>query len=149
MQCLPFDESLFTLNELDRIIKKTRASSSPCPLDQMTYLVFKRCPSLATALLDVFNMCWSLQMVPPHWMMGVIRLIPKGAATEAPHLLSSFRPIALTSSVGKLFTSLLKDRWLKFMVENNFLNTSVQKAFLPGIPGCLEQYQNVRRISSV
>ena len=142
----PFHESLFTLNELDRIIKKTRASSSPSPLDQMTYLVFKRCPSLATALLDLFNMCWSLQMVPPHWRMGVIHLIPKGAATEAPHLPSSFRPIALTSCVGKLFTSLLKDRWLKFMVENNFLDTSVQKAFLPGIPGCLEQYQKLMTI---
>ena len=29
------------------------------------------------------------------------------------------------------------------MVENNFLDTSVQKAFLPGIPGCLEQYQKL------
>ena len=124
-------------------IKKTMSSSSPCPHDQVPYLVFKRCPSLATALLDLFNTCWRLQSVPSPWKMGVIRLIPKSAASQDPHLPSNFRPIALTSCVGKLFTSLLKSRWLQFMVANNFLDSSVQKAFLPGIPGCFEQYQKL------
>ena len=68
---------------------------------------------------------------------------PKSAASQDPHLLSNFRPIALASCVGKLFTSLLKSRWLQFMVANNFLDLSVQKAFLPGIPGCFEQYQKL------
>ena len=28
-------------------------------------------------------------------------------------------------------------------VDNNYLDTSVQKAFLPGVPGCLEQYRKL------
>ena len=28
-----------------------------------------------------------------------------------------------------------------FVVANNFFDSSVQKAFLPGTPGCFEQYQ--------
>ena len=76
--------------------------------------------------------------MPSPWKMGVIRLISKSAAIQDPHLLSNFRPIALTSCVGKLFTTLMKNRWLQFMVANNYLDSSVQKAFLPGIPGCLE-----------
>ena len=120
--------------------------SSPSPLDQVPYLVFKRCPSLGPALLDLFNTCWRLRTVPPPWKKGVIRLIPKADASNSPHLPSNFRPIALTSCIGKLFTTLLKDRWLQFMVGNNYLDTSVQKAFLPNISGCLEQYQKLQSI---
>ena len=140
---VPFNDSLFVQGELDIAIKKTKSSSSPGPHDQVPYLVFKRCPSLTKALLDLFNICWRLQSVPSLWNMGVIRLIPKSAASQDPHLPSDFRPIALTSCVGKLFTTLMKNRWLQFMVANNYLNSSVHKAFLPGIPGCLEQYQKL------
>ena len=140
---VPFNDSLFVQGELDIAIKKTKSSSSPSPHDQVPYLVFKRCPSLTKALLDLFNMCWRLQSVPSLWKMGVIRLIPKSAASQDPHLLSNFRPIALTLCVGKLFTTLMKNRWLQFMVANNYLDSSVQKAFLPGIPGCLEQHQKL------
>ena len=73
----------------------------------------------------------------------MIRLIPKVAASEDPLSPSNFHPIALTSCVGKLFTSLLKNRWLSFITTNGYLDTSIQKAFLPGTPGCLEQYQKL------
>ena len=80
------------------------------------------------------------------WKEGVIRLIPKASARENPTDPGNFRPIALTSCVGKLFTSLLKNRWLKFMISNGYLDTSVQKAFIPGVPGCLEQYEKLSAI---
>ena len=74
------------------------------------------------------------------WKQGAIHLIPKASAEEDPSEPSHFRPIALTSCVGKLFTTILKDRWQRFMVLNGYLDTTVEKAFLPGIPGCLDQY---------
>ena len=48
--------------------------------------------------------------------------------------------------MGKLFTTVLKNRWLRFMTLNGYLVTTVQKAFLPGIPGCLEQYEKLMAI---
>ena len=41
----------------------------------------------------------------------------------------SFRPIALRSCLGKIFTLLVKRRWDTFLASNTLLNTSVQKAF--------------------
>ena len=109
-------------------------------------MVFKKCPSLGPALLDLFNSYWREHRVPGLWKQRVVHLIPKAAAAENPHSPANFHPIALTSCVGKLYTTLLKDRWLRFMLVNNYLNTSVQKAFIPGIPGCFEQYRELLTI---
>ena len=133
-----FNEELMSIDEIQAAISKTRSQSSPSPVDQIPYLVFKRCPSLIPALLDLFNSCWCAGIIPSHWKQGVIRLIPKATAKEDPKDPSNFRPIALTSCVGKLFTTVLKNRWLTFMITNGYLDTVVQKAFLPGTPGCLQ-----------
>ena len=77
----------------------------------MSYKIFKRCPALLPALVDLYNACWQSQAVPLAWKQGVIKLIPKQSAADNPAEPSNFRPIALTSCVGKVFTSILKDRW--------------------------------------
>ena len=122
------------------MIAKSKSKSSPSPIDQVSYEVFKKCPSLALALADLFSLCWKLGEVPSGWKCAVIKLIPKTDASNDPANPSNFRPIALTSCVGKFFITILKNRWLSFVTSNNYLDTSVQKAFLPGVPGCLEQY---------
>ena len=77
------------------------------------------------------------------WKLGVLRLIPKKAASSNPAEPSNFRPIALTSCVSKLYTSILKNRWLQYMVANQFLDTYTQKTFMKNIPGCTEQYHKL------
>ena len=107
-------------------------------MDGISYLIFKRCPALLASLVELFNCCWSQQSVPHEWKYGVIKLIPKqGAETHRDHP-SFFRLIALTSCVGKLYTNILKDRWTSYLVANKYWSTTSQKAFLPGVPGCLE-----------
>ena len=140
---MPFNTDPLSIEEIQNTIRKVRGGSTPSPLDQVPYLVFQKCPSLHRALGDLFNMCWRLGKVPIGWKQGVIRLIPKAAAKEDPATPSNFRPIALTSCVGKLFTSVMKNRWLTFMTSNGYLDTSIQKAFLPGVSGCLEQYHKL------
>lgn len=97
----PFDEGPLTVEELKKVIKRARVSSSPSSLDQLTYLVIRRCPSLHPTLLDVHNQCWEQHIVLRSWKEGVIRLIPKPAAKDAPLFPGNFRPIALTSCVGR------------------------------------------------
>ena len=137
---VPMDTDPFTLEEVEAVISRTCPNSSPSPLDQVPYTVLKRCRSLMPALLHLYNTCWSNQVAPQAWKVGTIQLIGKSKAKQDPSQPSHFRPIALTPCIGKVFTSLLKLRWLSYMLSNGYLGTSTQKAFVDGISGCTEHH---------
>ena len=48
--------------------------------------------------------------------MSVIRLIRKDSAEENLKEVANFHPIALTSCIGKVFNTILKNRWLAYML---------------------------------
>ena len=81
-----------------------------------------------------------MSTVPSQWKTASVKLIGKQAAQDDPTLPSNFRPIALTSCVGKLFTTILCRRWLSFMLSNKYLDKGIQKAFMPRTPGCIEHH---------
>ena len=95
--------------ELLAAIKHTKSTSSPSPFDQITYTVFKQCRSLGKALLNLFNCCWSQAVIPPEWKLAAIKTVGKSSALKDPTMPANFCPIALTSCVGKLFTTILKN----------------------------------------
>ena len=140
------DMGPITREELSYVIKRSRASSSPSPLDQISYSIFKRCPSLHPALLDLFNRVVMEGVIPSAWKVAAVKLIPKGAASQDPSSPANFRPIALTPTISKLFSGILKDRWLCYMKGNNYLNSNLQKAFLPTIPGVTEHQAKLASI---
>ena len=73
--------------------------------------------------------------VPSSWKVAAIKLIPKSSAQEDPSSPGNFRPIALTPVV---LSGILKDRWLRHMRANGYLDSDLQKAFLPTTPGVVE-----------
>ena len=133
MDCSPF-----SIQEVSQVLKRIKATSAPSPFDRVGYIVFKKCPALIPALVSLFNLCWVLSGVPHQRRTAAIKLIPKGPAAENASDPANFRPIVLTPCVGKIFTTLLRNWWLKFMLLNKYFNPSLQKAFLPNIPGCTE-----------
>ena len=135
-----------TREELARVVKKSRSSSSPSPIDQISYTIFKRCPSLHPALLDLFNRVLMEGAVPSAWKLAAVKLIPKGTASQDPTSPANYRPIALTPTISKLFSGIMKDRWLGHMKSNNYLNPILQKAFLPTIPGVTEHQAKLASI---
>ena len=62
--------------------------------------------------------------------MAAIKLIAKPSAMDKPTSPSSFRPTALTSCIGKLFSTILRNRWIDYMIDNRFLDHSIQKVFM-------------------
>ena len=71
-----------------------------------------------------------------------VHCAPVGEAKTAdnPTNPSNFCPITLASCISKVFTSLVKKRWLLHMVNNHFLNTATKKAFSNGVLGCSEHH---------
>lgn len=135
-----FNMSDISEEEISHVIRCSKSGSSASPLDGIGYKILKRCPSLLPALLDLFDTCWSTASVPQAWKQAVVRLIPKGSAASNSSDPVNFRPIALTPCVGKLFTSILRNRFLPFMLQNGYMDTNVQKAFVNGLPGCTEHH---------
>ena len=134
------DSTPFTASEIKRVIKGMKARSAPSPFDRVGYVIFKKCPSLVPALVHLFNICWTQSFIPCEWKTAAVKLIAKESAGKDPSNPAHFRPIALTPCVGKIFTTLLRNRWLHYMLANGYLDSSLQKAFMPTIPGCTEHH---------
>ena len=52
--------------------------------------------------------------------------------------INQFRPMSLLHVEGKIFFSVMASRLTKYLTENGYINTSVQKGGIPGVSGCLE-----------
>ena len=102
-----FDDSDISIHDVQQSIRKPRLSSAPSPLDQIPYVIFKKCPSLHAALLSLFQECWKSCRVPDDWKIGVVKLIPKSTTVEDPRNPANYRTIALTSCVSNLVSCLL------------------------------------------
>ena len=48
------------------------------------------------------------------------------------------RPISLLNVEGKIFFGFIAKRMTRFVINNGYVNTSIQKAGVPGFPGCIE-----------
>ena len=81
-----------TYQEITKIIRRIKASGSPCPLDQISIIVFKRCPYLCSYLQLVFKKISCTGQIPSMWKKAVTILIyKKGEQNDA----QNFRPITL------------------------------------------------------
>lgn len=110
--------SPFTEEELAQAIRRAQLRKSPGP-DGITHEMLKHLgPVARRALLEVLNRSWLDGAVPSEWRAATVVPIPK--ASKDKRLLSSYRPIALTSCVGKLAERLLLAR-LEFLAEDRKL----------------------------
>ena len=95
-----------TYQQVTNIIRKIKASGSPCPLDQISIICFKRCPFLRSYLTDLIHAVWSSGSIPSEWKKACTILIHKKGDTSVP---SNFRPITLENIPLKVFTSCLRN----------------------------------------
>ena len=112
-----------------------KASGSPCPLDKISIIPFKRCPYLRSYITAIFNVIWQSGEIPADWKRACTVLVHKKGDASDP---SNFRPITLESVPLKIFTSCLRDSIFAFLKANGFVEHQIQKGFLPNISGTLE-----------
>ena len=78
-----------------------KASGSPCPLDQLSIISFKRCSYLRTYITELICAVWLSGVVSTEWKKACTILIHKKGEANDP---SNFRPITLESIPLKIFT---------------------------------------------
>ncbi|XP_062272394.1 LOW QUALITY PROTEIN: uncharacterized protein LOC133978067 [Scomber scombrus] len=123
-----------SLKEVEEVIKAARSSSTPGP-SGVPYLVYKRCPELLRHLWKTLKVIWRRGRVVDQWRCAEGVWIPK---EENSRNIDQFRTISLLSVEGKVFFSIVSRRLTEYLLKNNYIDPSVQKGGVPGVPGCLK-----------
>ena len=138
-----FDLDPPSYQQVTNIIRRTKASGSPYPLDQLSILRFKRCPFLRTYLTDLIRAVWLSGTIPSEWKKACTILIHKKGHTNTPY---TFRPITLETIPLKVFTSCLRNAMYSFLTVNNFIEHNIQKGFTPNMSGTFEHTAQMANI---
>jgi hypothetical protein len=78
-------------------------------------------------LLTLFNKCWISGIVPELWRRSIINPIPKSSSADR-RIPMNYRGISLTSSVYKIYCSIINER-LQHWTENHDLINDEQNGF--------------------
>ena len=103
--------------------------------DQISIIPFKRCPILRTQLWRLLSKWWTEKYIPTIWKSAVAVLIYKKDSPDNPE---NFRPIVLEPVMLKVFTSAIRNKIFKFVRDNKYIETNIQKGFWPGLSGTVE-----------
>lgn len=133
-----------TLKELLRITRRKRNGAAP-GFNSLTYVPYKKCRVIMEYVHMIGCRIFKARDIPADWAEAFVILLAKSDKLD---VVSEFRPIALTCTIGKIFFSCIANRLQKFMIKNTYINREIQKGFLSGISGCLEHsfalYQALR-----
>ena len=128
-----FDMGPIRPRDIKSVLSKKKPSSSPGG-DGILNGHLKHLESTHHFLATLFTKTLLTSPTPwEGWGSSSIVLIHKAGDTGDP---ANFRPIALTSCVGKVFHQILSDRITGFLVSNGYIDSETQKAFLHKISGC-------------
>ena len=112
-----------------------KTSGSPCPLDQISIICYKRCPYLRSYLTAIIEEIWKKKVIPPTWKKAITILIPKKGSTNNQ---GNFCPITLKTVTLKILTSALRNKVFQFLSSNNYIETNNQKGRVNGVSGTFE-----------
>ena len=129
-----FDGGEIKMNEVSQFLKKTRNKSAPGP-NGIPYLLYKRCPGVQKLLYNRLKIAWRSRCVDREWQKAEGVFIPKEKDSVN---INQFRPISLLNVEGKIFFAVLAKRLTDFAIRNEYIDRSLQKGGVPGVPGCIE-----------
>lgn len=116
----------FSMEELNVALASCNRSSSPGP-DGISYRLLCNLGDRArSALLEVFNESWRDGTVPREWKTS--RLVALLKPGKSPLELTSYRPIALASCVGKLMERMILAR-LEWFLERHRIYPDAMAGF--------------------
>ena len=122
-------EEEITKTEMMRAIREA-SNGKAAGEDDIPYELVKNLGPLALEmLLQLYRKCWRGEGIPNIWRVAVIKTLLK--ADKDPKDPVSYRPISLTSCLGKILEKIVANR-LIYVLENRGLLTENQAGFRPG-----------------
>lgn len=118
---------LITIDELKYAITHMRSGATGP--DDFHILMAKNAPeNILTIMLDIFNKIWISGIFPEVWK--TVFIIPLLKPNKNPRILDNYRPISLSSVIGKIFEKILNRR-LIWLLESRGLLADNQCGFRP------------------
>ena len=109
-----------TKTELERAISESKMNKAAGE-DDLPYELLKHLgPKAKGMILHIFNRCWSGEELPTMWRTAIIKPLLKEG--KDPKETVSYRPISLTSCLGKIFEKIVADRLMCIMEQRNLIN---------------------------
>ena len=111
----------FSEEEVLIAVKRLKRHKAPGPdgLPPVVFKLFNNC--LISHLTTLFNSILSTETFPEAWSLGAIKPIYKKGDKSIP---SNYRGITLLNVMGKIFTSIIRDRISNWAESNGKLNES-------------------------
>ena len=123
----PETDRMITFAELEAALDTTK-NSSPGE-DNIPYILLKNLDKeRKSELLQIYNQCYMIEY-PEKWKQGLIIPIPKPKKDKT--LVSSYRPISLLPTIGKVFEKIVQKR-LNYILERNNTFSKSQCGFRKG-----------------
>ncbi|XP_076047375.1 uncharacterized protein LOC143028907 [Oratosquilla oratoria] len=105
----------------------TRATRKSPGANNVTYPLLRHLPHpLQKALLAIYNKCWREGVVPKAWKHAIVVPIPK--AGKRRNQIANYRPVSLTSHIGKIYERIVLNR-LQHHVETRGELPKLQAGF--------------------
>ena len=114
---ISFNQSPPSYEKVTNVICRMKSSGSPCPLDKISIIFFKRCSCLRSFLNDIVSPIWESGQIPAEWRKAGTVVVHKKGSSDDP---ANFRPITLESVPLKVFTSCLCDCFVLILKAKRF-----------------------------
>ena len=113
-------EQDITMFELERAIEET-GTNKAAGKDEIPYEFLRNLGTKAKLMiLCLMNKCWQGENLPRQWRTAIIRTLLKDG--KDPKETTSYRPISLTSCLGKVLEKIVADRLMHFMESRGLIN---------------------------
>lgn len=119
-ECAGWSDEPFILDEVYKAISKLK-NNRAVGLDSISNEMLKAAQtSLGPCLLKLFNACLSSGQYPTQWADGYITPLHKSNDSTDP---SNYRGISITSSISKIFNTVLNNRLDSFLTDGNIIDS--------------------------
>lgn len=139
---IPFRAEELSWQEVNTFLRKARAKSALGP-NSIPYKMYKYCERLKRRLWKLLRVAWKKDILADSWLVAEGCFISKEENSAG---IKQFRTISLLNTEGKIFLRILAKRLTTFMLDNTYMDTSVQKDGVPGVSGCLEHTSVITKI---